>query len=391
METPSRPTPLYAPILRLGVSFVTAGRAAGPAGIWTLADGEIVAIEGHDVGAATLLVPSEQVLLLAADLPLPGRRQRLEALPFAIEDALAEPIEAVHVALGAEIAPRRYLAAAVRHDLMRAWTSQLEAAGLAHAALVPDALALPVPPGGCWSVDLTAGRAVVRADDATGFAIAEGQLHAAWAAAGRPGCVCYGGTLPQGMTFAEAAADAAPPAQRLLAPALNLRQGRYAAPRARIDRMWRRLGVAAAAGLLAHGAIAAADTFALRGIAAKREAETRALVTQAAPNLAIGEDLIAAASDLLPAGGSAPSPFFPLLARTSAALAPLGGQIGVRNLGWSAADGTLSLDLEAADLATLQRIAATLDAAGLNAEAGAAAAGENSAEGKIVIRGGGAS
>ena len=378
--------PLYAPFARLGVSFVTAGRAAGPAGVWTLVDGRVVAVEQYDVGAATVLVPSELVLTLAVDLPLPGRRKRLDALPFAIEDALAEPIEAVHIALGAEIAPQRHLAGVVSHDLMRAWIGQLEAAGLGHAALVPDALALPVPPAGCWSIDLTADRALVRADDGTGFAIPASQLEPAWRAAGQPGCVCRGGVLPAGITRAEAATVDAPLAERLLTPALNLRQAAYAVPRAPLDRMWRRLGIAVAAGLIAHGAIAAADTMLLRNTAAKREAETRMLLAQAAPGAAIGDDLVATASDLLPSGSGAAGRFFPVLARTSAALAPLSAQIGVRNLGWVEAEGALTLDLEAADLATLQRVTTALDAAGLASESGAAAAGDSSAEGKIVVR-----
>ena len=91
------------------------------------------------------------MLLLAVDLPLASARQRA-ALPFAIEDRIAEPIDDVHVALGDEIAPRRYLAGVVRHDDAAGWTELAEAG--ARAAMVPDVLALPIAGAGDWAVDL---------------------------------------------------------------------------------------------------------------------------------------------------------------------------------------------------------------------------------------------
>jgi general secretion pathway protein L len=117
-----------------------------------------------------MLVPTEQVRLLAVDLPLASRAKRMEALPFAIEDRIADPIESVHLALGMEIAPKRYLVGVVRHDVMESWVARADEAGLGHAAMVPDALALPVPGEGAWAVDLGETRAVVRAGDGTGFA-----------------------------------------------------------------------------------------------------------------------------------------------------------------------------------------------------------------------------
>lgn len=355
-------------------------------GIWLLGDGDLVTVETFDLGVAAVLVPSELVLVLAVDLPLPTRRRRLEALPFAVEDALAEPIDAVHLALGAEIAPRRHLVGVVAHGVMRQWAAQLEDAGLSHAALIPDALALPRPPSGSWSVDISGGRALIRVEDGTGFAVPADRLPAAWAAGGAPSCISYGDPLPEGMTLADNGITADPLAARLIVPLLDLRQGVYARPRNALAPAWRRLAIVAAGGLLAHAAIAAADTAALRNIAADRETETQALLAEKAPGLVVGDNLVAAASNLLPndAGGS--SRLLPLLARTSTALAPLGAQVAVRDLSWVEAEGALGLDLDAPDLATLQRVQATLDAAGLEAEVGAAAAGDGSAAGKIIVR-----
>ncbi|WP_394652783.1 type II secretion system protein GspL, partial [uncultured Sphingomonas sp.] len=85
--------------------------ASGPAGVWTLT-GEALAVSDAD-GPATVLVPNEAVRLLAVDLPLPTRAKRLAALPFAVEELIAEPIDSVHLALGIELSPKRYLVGVV--------------------------------------------------------------------------------------------------------------------------------------------------------------------------------------------------------------------------------------------------------------------------------------
>ncbi len=333
-------------------------------GIGTLAGGGFVALAPD--GPATLLVPTESVLLLAVDLPLATRAKRLEALPFAIEDRIAEPIESVHLALGAEIGEKRYLVGVVRHDRMAAWIDAAEAAGMGRAAMVPDALALPVPPPGCWSVDLDGSRAVVRASDGTGFACAAAMLPAAWESAGRPPAIAWGAPLPPEMRAETERGDAAPLAERLAAPALDLRQGVYARRRGSSGGVWRRLGWIAVLGATAHGLIAAADTLMLRAIAERRADETRELVALAAPGIALGDDMIATVTNLLPPPGSgAPQTFLPLMSRVSGALAPLAGSLSTRAIAFDA--NTLTLDLAAAEPGLAARIGAALRAAQVQA------------------------
>lgn len=350
------------------LSFASSERNGAPRGVWSLRAEEIVALDEGGGATATVLVPSEHVLMLPVELPLASHRRRLEALPFAIEDRLAEPLEALHVALGGALGGHRYLAGAVRHETMRRWVAALEAAGLGHAALVPDALALPVPPAGAWSVDFAAGRAVVRTDDGAGFAVSEAQLRTVWAAAGKPSCVVFGDPLPRDLPQEPAETVLEPLARRLLSPALDLRQGPYARRRAALSPLRRRVAIVAASGLLAHGAIAAAETVALRGIAAEREAETRSLLAIAAPGRPIGEDVVTAAADMLPAGSAAPGRFVPLLARALAAVAPTG--VGLRSFSFDAREGTLALDVAAKDAADVRRAEGALAAAGLNPTSG---------------------
>lgn len=334
------------------------------AGIWTLAGDRLIIAERG--GPATMLVPTEQVRLLGVDLPLPSRAKRLEALPFAIEDQIAEPIESVHLALGAEIAPKRYLVGVVRHDVMAGWVDAAEEAGLGHAAMVPDALALPRPAEGEWAVELGADRAIVRAGDGTGFAVPPAMLQAVWQAADRPAARSYGTPLPAEMMAGGSTIAPAALSERLLAPALDLRQGRYARRRAALPSVWRRLGWIVALGAAAHVVIATADTLMLRRIADRREADARAVVALAAPGANLGGDLAARVADLLPTGSSAPpDAFLPLLTRVSAALGPLSGALTIRAINYQA--NALTIDLDGTDPGLAGRIDAALRASRVQA------------------------
>lgn len=332
------------------------------AGVWTLAGGRLIIAEPG--GPATILVPSEQVRLLAVDLPLATRAKRLEALPFAVEEAIAEPAESVHLALGAEIDAKRYLVGVVRREMMIAWIELAEEAGLAHAALVPDALALPRPGEGEWAVDLAGERATVRAGDGTGFACPAAMLLPAWEAAGRPRVLSYGAPLPETMAAADASASAGALSERLLDPALDLRQGIYARRRAALPNVWRRLGWIVAIGAAAHIVIAAADTLMLQRIADRRAEATRAAFATAAPGATPGDDLAATVIDMLPTGSSAPpDSFLPLVNRVSGALGPLAGGLNVRSMRFQA--NVLTLDMDGADAGLAARIDAALRGAGV--------------------------
>lgn len=345
-------------------------------------------LEAGEVAAAIVLVPSEHVLMIAAELPLASHRRRIEALPFAIEDRLAEPLDAAHVVLGGALGPRRYLAGVVRHEQMREWMAVLESAAMGHAALVPDALALPLPSAGRWSVDLAGGRAVVRTDDGGGFAIPETQLRSAWAAAGKPSCTAFGDRLPPELAGDPPAdmADAAlePLASRLVSPPLNLRQGRYAARRVALSPLRRRVAIVAASGLLAHGAIAAAETVALRAIAGEKEAETRSLLAIAAPGRPAGGDVIAAAAEMLPAGNAAPGRFLPLLASASGVLTSAGAELHA--LSFDDRQGTLALEVKAPEAAALERVVAALEKSGLPVQVGKATAEDDAIRALVTVR-----
>jgi general secretion pathway protein L len=339
----------------------------GAGGVWTLSGGRSIIAEPG--GPATMLVPSESVLLLAVDLPLASRAKRIAALPFAIEDRIADPLDAVHIALGAELAPQRYLVAVVRHALMRQWVEAADAAGLGHAAIVPDALALPVPEAGEWSAEAADGRVLVRTGDGTGFAVASALAGPAWEAAGQPR-IWNVGAAPIGELPQEPRTPGDALAERLFVPPVDLRQGAYAR-RAQIGNHWlRRLGWIAAAGIAAHAVIAAADTVMLRVIAERRAEDTRAVVAQAAPGTNVSGDLRASVADLLPPPGPAGSAFVPLITRTSRALAPLSSEVTARTMRFEG--NALTLELDPGDPGLAERVRGALRAGGMPADVTAA-------------------
>jgi len=339
--------------------------------VWTLAGDRLIIVS--EEGPATILVPTERVRLLAIDLPLPNRARRLGALPFAIEDQVAEPIESLHLALGARIAPgdmpHRYLVGVVRAEAMAEWVALAEANGLGAAPMVPDVLLLPRPAEG-WAVEVRDGRALVLASDGTGFALPVALLGSAWDAAGRPrihhlgeplgGDVEAYATTPD-LRSADARADVA-------VAELDLRQGMFAARRERVSDGWRRLGWILGIGAAAHILIAGGDALMLRVIVDRRAAETRALVAVAAPGTDLTGDLKAKVTDLLPTGaGRAPDRFVPLLARVSSALGPLAGSIAVRAIRYEGSVLTMECEPGAPDLAA--RIAEALRAGRIQGQA----------------------
>lgn len=368
MENPQRQMPQRRVIVR-GNHLIEPARNSS--GIWTLDGDRLASVEDFDEGPATVLVRSEHVLLLAVELPpIASVARRRAALPFAVEERIAEPLDDVHVALGEAIGENVYLVGIVRHDLMGQWVDRIERAGLYYASLIPDALALPRPGPDSWAVDLAGDRALVRSPDGTGFAAPAILLEQAWQAAGEPACVAYGDPLPPQMHAATLELDAEPLAERLLLPALDLRQGRYARPRRPINVLWKKIAIVAAAGALAHAAIAVADTIALRNIADEREADVRQLASTMQPSLIIAEDIRTTVAELTPSGPvAAPSLFLPLLSRVGAAVGSAQGGVAWRSVDF---DGTaLTIEVDADSVASLQAAEAALTGAGLNAVPGA--------------------
>lgn len=90
-----------------------------------------------------VLVPSSAITLTTVELPEKGQRQAIQALPFMLEENLAENVDDLHFVTG----PRdgEFLSVAVvAHEQMQTWLTWLTDAGLKAKCIVPDCLALPL-------------------------------------------------------------------------------------------------------------------------------------------------------------------------------------------------------------------------------------------------------
>jgi general secretion pathway protein L len=108
----------------------------------------------------TLLLPASYVLLLALDLPVKTSSQIKKALPFALDDLLADDVEAYHLLWHRQPNNKVYVAA-ISHDKFQAYLSPFQAVGIELDAVYPETLCLPFEDRSC-SILIDQQNAVLR-------------------------------------------------------------------------------------------------------------------------------------------------------------------------------------------------------------------------------------
>ncbi len=100
-----------------------------------------------DIGGreVIVLVPAGETSTLTCDLPAKGARLRA-ALPFALEEQVADEIENLHFAPGTRRAGGNLPVVVVAHNRMSAWIERLRDAGISPARLVPEDHGLAIVP-----------------------------------------------------------------------------------------------------------------------------------------------------------------------------------------------------------------------------------------------------
>lgn len=118
------------------------GRRVGLPGAGALSDAAVVS-SGKRV---LVLVPAVDVLLTRVTLPVRGTSRVLKALPFALEEQLAEDVEDMHFAAGASQPDGSITAAAVNRDSLAGWLDSLREAGLEPQVVCSEAEGVPDVP-----------------------------------------------------------------------------------------------------------------------------------------------------------------------------------------------------------------------------------------------------
>ena len=94
-----------------------------------------------------VLVPSAEVLIASIDIPVKGGAKLQAALPFALEEHVAEDIEKLHFAAGTRGSNGKLPVAVVNRERLEEWIEWLGAAGINASAIVPETLGLARIPG----------------------------------------------------------------------------------------------------------------------------------------------------------------------------------------------------------------------------------------------------
>lgn len=94
-----------------------------------------------------VLVPSAEVLTTSVDIPVRGGSKLQAALPYALEEYLAEDIDKLHFAAGAKRPGGRIPVSVVSRERMQEWTAALAAADIKASAIVADSYGLARIPG----------------------------------------------------------------------------------------------------------------------------------------------------------------------------------------------------------------------------------------------------
>jgi len=347
----------------------------------------------------TVLVPSADVLLLEAPAPTRQRSQLQRAVPFAVEDQLAQPVEDLHFALAPDTQDGRIGVAVVAREKLRHWLQQLAEAGVQADVLLPESLALA--PG---HLLIEPAHATLRIAPWRAAAIDTAAL-AQWLALCAP-------ELTQGLVVADAryAPRASLPVavgeyhERVRDPlawlaaelpgegALNLLQGDFAARHraAPAARLWRIAAMCAAAALCAAFAYAVAERELLQRESARLDDAMHSVLVQSFPEMekVAGEPAKLMQSSLARLGGGDQGGLLRLLGQVAPVL---GSTTRLTTRGFEFRNGTLELSLVAPDVPTLDLLRERLAMVpGLKVELTAANPGENGVEGRIRIVGGGA-
>jgi general secretion pathway protein L len=136
------------------------GRRIGAPGSGPLS-GAAAAAAGRRI---VVLVPAVDVLLTTVTLPVRGNAKILRALPFALEEQIADDIEGLHFAAGRSAEDGSITAAAVDREQLESWLEALSEAGLEAQLICSEAEGCPAAPNHLnWLLDTD--RCVARSGD----------------------------------------------------------------------------------------------------------------------------------------------------------------------------------------------------------------------------------
>ena len=354
------------------------GHRIGAPGAGPLADANQAAA-GRRV---MVLVPAVDVLLTRVTLPVRGASKILRALPFALEEQIAEDIEALHFAAGRPGADGSVPAAAVDREQIEGWLAALAEAGLEPQAVYSEAEGCPAIPNHLnWLLDKD--RCLARSGDGLPVALEIDSIEEALrygpefpGEPGEPKHLCVYLTVEARMHHGEALEALRPTlasleirllpdgvlphlaAQLARGEAINLLQGSLA-PRTQLDRLWKPWRVAAAL-LVAFGVVLVAQEALRLAHLKQQEAQLdeaiAATFQQALPGARMEDPRFQVERQLAAVRGAGSEANESFLMALDAVGSALGAAEGIRLEAISYRMGVLDLRLQAPDVDALEEI-----------------------------------
>jgi general secretion pathway protein L len=335
-------------------------------------------------GSWTLVLPVEAVTSCAVNLPTRKARWLRQALPFAVEELLAEEVELMHLALGEQLADGRHRVFAVRRSWLAGW---LALCPTAPQSIVVDADLLPgsgtalLPLHGRW---LLGGENVTRmalqAQDWPQLSPLCAQPQVAWCDAQHP--------APQPVDESMVVVD---PYVWLAQQPLrnNLAQGEFAVQSSNGQwQRWRPLLGLVGMWLVLQWGFNLAQGWHLQRQADEYAAASAALYKELFPQDSKLVNLRAQFDQHMQAGaGSGQTRLLGLLAQVSGALAAEGGQVQISQVDFSEVRGDLAMQVQAAGFAELERLRERLQESGLAVQLGSASREGAGVSARVVIGG----
>ena len=377
---------------------------------WLAQDAQGRALSGANAGApapATIarsrrvivMVPSEHVVLLETDAVSARRAQLARAVPFALEDQLASPVEELHFALPERVDGSRFGVAVVARATLRSWLDTLTQHGIRADAIIPDSLAMPVNNDGA-AVLVEGERALLRWSP-THACSCETAALAQWLAVVAPASVDVHDfrqapplSLPLKVTrYRERQADplAFLAAQLVHEPALNLLQGEFAPSHRHlpVQKLWRRAALLASASAILALAYAGGDYLRLKRESDRLELAQRDVLRATVPESAdvAGDPRQIMQSALTRMrGDGASGGLLALLERLGPVLSST-TRVSLKGIEFR--NATLELGLRAPDVPALDLVREQVASlGGLKAEVTAATTSDKGVDGRLRISGG---
>jgi general secretion pathway protein L len=245
-----------------------------------------------------VLLPSADIRLTSVQLPARQLAKVQQAVPYILEDQLADDVETLHFAVGARRADGQWPVAVIARERLAAALAFFVDRGLRPDAMIPDLLGLPTPGEEQFTLLVDGDGVLVRSGWSGGFTCQRDDLDLCLQLADPERVRTLRVIVPRNQSFdpstlgrtVEPVHGFAQPLEALLQnlrmdEAINLLQGEFSARQdlLRLWRPWRAAAALAAAALLLAGSLHGIETWKLGAELAILETQNRQRFQQLFP------------------------------------------------------------------------------------------------------------